>query len=380
MRSPVSRIAATVIFVVALGGVALWFHGGGAGYALADSAKPPLGAKNLRYKETVSGVAHDAKGQRPFTYTSRILVLDSKHTRRESLEPDKSVTIWDGKERKSLAIYPTKMKAYFYRLDEMEWTNTPPGNFSPLFNLNTILRDTENKPEFKRESLGEKEIQGKHAIGYRITYHEDVWELWGDPKTGLPVLVEQTQRQMKKTWSDFEFNVDLDRSLFSTDAPSPYKTVQMDSLPGTEKDVIDTLRVYSEIFHGDFPTGLGIESTSGGINRAFTERKPGQQFSPPQGERLTEVLPLFMRCHLFVQELPPSSNARYAGRGVKLGAPNKPIFWYRPKDSKTYVVIYADLSVKEAKTPPQAANARRVPDPKSQKIPIRKRHQGPEKE
>ena len=90
------------------------------------------------------------------------------------------------------------MKAYFYRLDEMKWTNTPPGNFSPLFNLNTILRETENKPEIKREPLGEKEIQGKHVVGYRITYHtndgitdhDDVWDLWGDPKTGLPVLVE----------------------------------------------------------------------------------------------------------------------------------------------------------------------------------------------
>ena len=86
------------------------------------------------------------------------------------------------------------------------------------------------------------------------------------------------------------------------------------------------------------------------------------------------MLPLFTRCHLFAQEMPPSSNARYAGRGVKYGAPNKPIFWYRPKDSKTYDVIYADLSVKEAKTPPQVANARRVPDPKSFKLPRGRQH------
>jgi hypothetical protein len=42
----------------------------------------------------------------------------------------------------------------------------------------------------------------------------------------------------------------------------------------------------------------------------------------------------------------------YAGRGVSLGAADTPIFWYRPKDAKTYRVIYADLSVREADTPP----------------------------
>ena len=32
-------------------------------------------------------------------------------------------------------------------------------------------------------------------------------------------------------------------------------------------------------------------------------------------------------------------------KGVKLGDTDKPIFWYRPEDSPTYRVIYADLSV-----------------------------------
>ena len=46
-----------------------------------------------------------------------------------------------------------------------------------------------------------------------------------------------------------------------------------------------------------------------------------------------------------------------------------PIFWYRPKDAKKYRVIYADLSVREADTPPSVPNAQPVPalpSPKSQ--------------
>ena len=50
--------------------------------------------------------------------------------------------------------------------------------------------------------------------------------------------------------------------------------------------------------------------------------------------------------------LPKEADSHYAGKGVSLGAADTPIFWYRPKDSKKYRVIYADLSVRDADTPP----------------------------
>ena len=63
----------------------------------------------------------------------------------------------------------------------------------------------------------------------------------------------------------------------------------------------------------------------------------------------------------FVGGLPPEADAHYAGKGVSLGAADKPIFWYRPKDAKKYRVIYADLSVREADAPPNVPNAQPVP-------------------
>ena len=35
----------------------------------------------------------------------------------------------------------------------------------------------------------------------------------------------------------------------------------------------------------------------------------------------------------------------YGGRGVRVGEADTPIFWYRPKESETYHVIYGDLHV-----------------------------------
>ena len=37
----------------------------------------------------------------------------------------------------------------------------------------------------------------------------------------------------------------------------------------------------------------------------------------------------------------------YTGQGIKLGDAGKAIFWYKPKGSETYRVIYGDLTVKD---------------------------------
>lgn len=58
--------------------------------------------------------------------------------------------------------------------------------------------------------------------------------------------------------------------------------------------------------------------------------------------------------------LPPQADAHYAGKGISLGAPNTPIFWYKPTGAEKYRVIYADLSVKEL-TP---AEVKKLPEAK----------------
>ena len=65
--------------------------------------------------------------------------------------------------------------------------------------------------------------------------------------------------------------------------------------------------------------------------------------------------------------LPPSADAHYVGKGVSFGAADTPIFWYRPKDSEKYRVIYADLSVRDSDTPPNVTTGQRVPAPPSTK-------------
>jgi hypothetical protein len=58
--------------------------------------------------------------------------------------------------------------------------------------------------------------------------------------------------------------------------------------------------------------------------------------------------------------LPREADAHYAGKGIKLGAADTPIFWYRPTDAEKYRVIYADLSVREADRAPSVPNAQPI--------------------
>ena len=228
---------------------------------------------------------------------------------------------------------------------------------------------------------------------------------------------------VKCTLSDFAFNVDLDESLFSIEPPAGYtvQTVQVDASQPMEKDLITLLRQYSTLMNNAFPETLDIDClrrTLGArinietmilgnerpsdeclreiaearaeeeivkiMEAAWDERlrrmrnaKPDKEHEKVDGatnakDTMHKAKDVFMAKYRgvdmmmtrglgFVVELPREADAHYAGKGVSLGAPGTPIFWYRPKDAKKYRVIYADLSVREADTPPNVSKAQPVP-------------------
>jgi hypothetical protein len=48
-----------------------------------------------------------------------------------------------------------------------------------------------------------------------------------------------------------------------------------------------------------------------------------------------------------IRAMPRASDALYTGKGVQLGQADSPIMRYRPQGSKTYRVIYGNLTVKD---------------------------------
>ena len=541
MRSPVSRVAAAAaVLVLAFTGVALWFHGGGATFAFADFVAPILNAKAVKYKMTV-----EMKGPPVVTTTSEEMMLDDARMRHETTMPDgsKTVVIQDLSRGKSLTLETASKKATVKTFTNWPKYQTPKDK-DPMAGYRLLLRDAQDNPKIKREPLGEKEIDGRRVVGFHISIQGSALDLWGDPKTGLPVRIEMTMGidgNMKATMSDFAFNVDMDESLFSVDPPAGYTVRQekTDSSPQEEKDLIEMFREFTKLTRGAFPNALDIQGVSwvfwktyniqamwgniamapmmgetndeqrrkfeeqvgtimdemndeamqGKTNkeqtrkfaeqisrvtsklvadglwknvapaswkdneqrrrefemqmRKCTEGTPEQkrqaseemsktltqklwedvapakwktddkrrrQFEKPnkrqkvkeecrkilgdqmlktveaseaqlektskdqqarmlknaevqkaKSRKFMEAQRQIQRGVMFANQLSSGSDAHYVGKGVKFGAADRPIFWYRPNDAKTYRVIYADLTVHEADTPPNVPNAQPLP-------------------
>lgn len=362
MRSPVSRIAATVIFVVALGGVALWFHGSGATYALADFIQPIIDAKSATCKMTV-----EIQG-RP-SQTGEMMVSGPGRFRQTM--PGSGVMIWDLDKEKELSLDAVRKQAVLLDIANMPKEKKEEQNMFAW--LQSELRETKEKPGVKREPLGEKGIDGHRAIGYRITNRLQAIDLWGDPKTGLPIRVEWKAAMfpnMKMILSDFAFNVKLDESLFRVVPPPGYtiETMHMNAAPGTEKDLIETFRQYSELTGGALPESLDMPGTVYGqafknlIGKITAEnmKKRLKEPTPQQKREIMDATATFAHGVAFVLSLPEDANAHYAGNGVSKGTPDRPIFWYKPAGSKKYRVIYADLSLREADAAPNVPSAKPV--------------------
>jgi hypothetical protein len=388
MRHSVS-FASAAVFLFVITGVALWFHGGGTAPALADFIKPILEAKTIKFKMT-------AEYEGTYRETSEVMMRGPYRERkdRKTLEVrmhdghmasessggkwqpvpynPELVQIWDRDQGKMLTLMPSKK---WVRVTT--FINQP--KESPAFSvlmldLRLQLHEFRDGPEFQRESLGEKEIDGRRAVGYRLVGHGMVADLWGDPKTGQPLCVVMpilAIRKAKQTLSEFVFDAPLDPSLFSLEPPPGYKieNIKTDASPVSEKDLLETFRRYSELSGGAFPDTLDFWALSRFSEKYRPPQKPNlneQQQQQEKQNHFNEGHRLF-RGSTFVFELPLKADPHYAGKGVKRGTVDRPIFWYRPTDAKKYRVIYADLSIRESDTPPLVPGAQAVLAPLSSK-------------
>ncbi|MHC4580816.1 MAG: hypothetical protein ACYS14_05115 [Planctomycetota bacterium] len=429
MRSPVSRIAAAAILVLAITGVAILFQGGGGtAFAFADFAAPILEAKTVKFKVTA-----EFKGLPAQTLTGEMMVLDGVRMRQVMELPEsKVVTIEDSSQGKSLMLVAASKTATVLTSTSKRKDKTPEYDASVFFRLFQLV--VEKPGAVEHESLGEKEIDGRKVVGFHTSSQPDDLIMWGDPKTGLPVRVEMTsgiEGSVKATLSDFVFNVDMDESLFSLEPPAGYtvteRNVKTDVSPPEEKDLIEMFREYSKLSDGAFPDSLDFLTTTtiAGKKAAIRMMTQGfwEEYAPANGkpnevqrrkleelmlkviegklkeEQIAELMEEFIETHglkevgeaqpqeteefgqdqineilrrvqrglNFANGLPRNADAHYVGKGVSFGAADTPIFWYRPKDSKNYRVIYADLSVRDSDTPPNVTKGQPVPAPSGPK-------------
>jgi outer membrane lipoprotein-sorting protein len=240
MRSPISRVAAAVVFVLALGGVALLLHGSVTAVSFAQVVEKVLQVKSYQLKETdLEGGdvvrTYDHYGSAPGR--SRLEIKDKDGKVQMVMIQER-----DSDKMKSLDLHPGEKVAHL-----MSYVNFPARKsfFDEAHSL--MLKAQEEKTQ--AASLGKKTIEGRKAVGYRVMFdNNDTQEdIWADVETQLPIRIEITmvlpdnaqaapaegadnkapkKKIYRSIWSDIRYNLKLDESLFSLNPPPGYKLIK----------------------------------------------------------------------------------------------------------------------------------------------------------
>lgn len=250
------------------------------------------------------------------------------------------VSIMDQTKKKGLLINPLKNE-----FTEIDLYNLPPEQAQ--FNLIEQLRTL---PDRADEVLEEQEMDGRAVQGFRVTEDGLDKTIWVDVKTGDLVRVEAEFANapgMHAVMTDFQFNVNLDDSLFSLTPPEGYtrQKIQLEAGEITEQHLVKFLRWWaSQTKDHSFPPTLNPV----GLGKALMEMEKADKFIEDHEteEEIMQNSLQITRGLMFVMQMKPETDGHYAGEDVKLGEANTAIFWYRPEGSETYRVIYGDLSIK----------------------------------
>lgn len=251
MRSPVSRVTAAAVFLLAITGVFFWLHAGGATVSFAEVVERFLKVKSYKLK-----VTHQVGSEIRLSYDE--MWTAPGHSRREFKNKNgviDRVSIEDGnsERRKNTELSLEEKVAHL-----MEYANWGKGEtfFDEAHRLMLNARDK----KLEATPLGEKFINGRKAVGYRLNLkkYDTQQDIWADVETLLPIRIEITttlpgdnpktpqtdsnektseERVAKSIWSNIQYNLNLDEALFSLDPPSGYKVVKHKTvvLPKREK-------------------------------------------------------------------------------------------------------------------------------------------------
>jgi hypothetical protein len=319
-------VAAAIIVAVVLG---LQFAGGST-VTFARAIQPILSA-NTAILDIIIG---EEKEGTPVIHD---MVLGPRIRRTLSTVPD-AVSIIDLENSKILTLAEAKKEAAYIDLKGLP---SMPNYMDQLRNAIVQLQDS---PHYVVEDLGTKGVDGRKAVGFLAKHPKAEITLWADAKTGLPLRIEQKVGQLLVIAKNLKFDVPMDDALFRMDVPEGYKLqkMELDLTSATEADFVEGLRVMAETFGNEqFPEGVALAEY---MKQVPQIQKKIEQLKLSDEEQL--VLGKKMQQYvLFLRFFKGEGKWYYRGQGVKLGEADKPIFWYRPRGSETYRVIYGDLHI-----------------------------------
>jgi len=354
MKGPVTKLAIAAAVLIAVG-IGITEIGGGRP-AFADIVRPFMEAQTAAFTITM----HLA--DRPVTTTQGLFLAPGRERRvgsvGDGLDED-AIMITDYAKGKALLLLPSQKVAMAVELTDRP-DDLAPEKLNQFEELRRRIERAQVDPDETVEYLGESQIEGKKAIGYCFTDYGAKTTIWADTQTLLPLQVEHAiERSGTEVGSiimmDIQFNVPLDPATFSMEVPEDYtqQTMSFDGSAPHEGDLVRTLRMWTEITGGRFPSAIDampseeLKATFGQDESLQIEDPKG--LADPAAQERVRMFVQLMRGFLFVRSLSAEGlEWHYAGADATFGDATAPVFWYRPEGAQTYRVIYADLSVLDA--------------------------------
>lgn len=344
-----SAMAAGVVLVVTAGMVMLLL-GRGAPVAFADVVAQARAAKAVRCVASTEvtpppvGTVGGGAALAPQTARCELLMVD----------PGWMVTTTGGVtyisnelERRALVLTVAEKRAMLVD------SGSPQARANRELNFLEQLRQM---PANGGRPLGEKVINGIATKGFSVQGQGSSLEVWVDEKTERPIAATMLVRQgfmpeMKVTFSDFDWEPAYDATLLSLTPPKDYVVTQVDmAAPTTEEDVVNMLRQFSQFQNGMLPDHLTVVEMSKGVAGMLVGRLHTARGNAAENEALNQELGAITqkvgRGWAFMSDSEKGTKWHYAGKGIKLGEPGKPILWYQPRGSVYYRVFDADLSIR----------------------------------
>ncbi|MHC4243609.1 MAG: hypothetical protein ACYSU4_14480, partial [Planctomycetota bacterium] len=240
MRSPITKIAAAAVIIISVVAGIHFLGGSTESVAWADVVRPILTARTVVFNVMM--------GEGENTSTTKVMNMGTQRFRGEVLSADgktvQMIVITDYDTSRMLQLIPSKKTAILIDLKDL-----PEEEENILEEMRNMVTEIQNDPDVSVEPLGEKEIDGRIAQGFRATGPDGEWTIWADLQTALPIRMEQKWRQIEFVCTDFQFDVELDESLFSMEIPEGYSELPSGELPiesSTEQDLVETLRIWAE--------------------------------------------------------------------------------------------------------------------------------------
>ena len=335
MRSRITKLATAAVIITGVF-VGLYLFMGPVGVASVGWADV---LKNIEAARTVMYIFEIEKGDVKEVFKMRI--KEPYLCRSDVIEsPYKyKVAIRNTRTNKRMILFPNTKMAVI---------NDDEG--SPGDELRTYERLKRDFRDGTEKNLGRVKLNDRDTICFEFSRENGKITVWADPDTALPIQIEEISDEngdrKKVLESDILFNVELEDQLF--ESPADYclldlKTQQLQTpFELTEKHLIEGLAVYPKYLDGKFCTRYwgGRPLTEEVRKKCKTEVEKFEGWSDEEAHKSN------LGC-AFIEQLPEGSDYQYVGEDVKLGDANTPVCWWKPPGSKTYRVVYGDLSIRD---------------------------------